>query len=138
MYEDEGSPFAQLTARDWAVFALVARGMSNEEVASTLHIAGGTTRMHVRELLRKLNVRSRQEVARLFERIGTVEGTVKAWRGDTGVLTSPEVTGEVLTGAWVLEGPEREVAPGDWVEFRYGPLPPSSSYPYQALWVRKL
>ncbi len=79
MYEDEGSPFADLTAREWAVFSLVASGMSHHEVASALHIASGTTRIHVRELLWKLNVGSRKEVARLFGPGGTVVGTVKAW-----------------------------------------------------------
>jgi DNA-binding CsgD family transcriptional regulator len=135
--EDESTPFAHLTPREWAVFPLVARGMSDHEIASTLSIADGTARIHVRQILQKLNVKSRREVAQVFDRMGKVVGVVKAWQGDMGVLTSPDVPGEVLTLAKVLEGTDRELAPGDRVEFRYGPLSPSSNY-HQALWVRKL
>jgi DNA-binding CsgD family transcriptional regulator len=138
MSEDEGTPFANLTPREWAVFPLVARGMSDDEIASTLNLAGGTTRIHVRQLLQKLNLKGRREVAQVFEQMGKVVGVVKAWQSDRGVLTSPDVPGEVLAWAEVLEGTDRELAPGDQVEFRYGPLPPSSTYPHQALWVRKL
>ncbi len=138
MSEDEGTPFTHLTPREWAVFPLVARGMSDHEIASTLFVADGTTRIHVRQLLQKLNVKSRREVAQVFERMGKVVGVVKAWQGDMGVLTSPDVLGEVWAGTEVLEGTDPELAPGDQVEFRYGPLPPSSNHPHQALWVRKL
>jgi two-component system nitrate/nitrite response regulator NarP len=37
----------------------VARGLSNKEIATTLHISEETVKVHIRNMLRKLDVRSR-------------------------------------------------------------------------------
>ena len=42
---------------------LVAKGMSNKEIAAELVIAENTVRNHVRNILEKLQVRSRIEAA---------------------------------------------------------------------------
>lgn len=53
------NPFRQLTERELDVLQEVARGLSNKEIAMTLHISEETVKVHIRNLLRKLDVRSR-------------------------------------------------------------------------------
>ncbi|MGK3143278.1 response regulator [Pantoea sp. C2G6] len=52
-------PLRQLTDREQDVLQEVARGLSNKEIATILHISEETVKVHIRNLLRKLNVRSR-------------------------------------------------------------------------------
>lgn len=53
------NPFRQLTERELDVLQEVARGLSNKEIATTLHISEETVKVHIRNMLRKLDVRSR-------------------------------------------------------------------------------
>jgi len=53
----------KLTPRQREVLPLLARGMSNKEIARTLRIAEGTTKIHASGLLRVLGVRNRTEAA---------------------------------------------------------------------------
>jgi len=64
--EFSSNPFASLTERELDVLQEVARGMSNKEVAVTLHISEETVKVHIRNLLRKLNVRSRVAATVLY------------------------------------------------------------------------
>jgi DNA-binding CsgD family transcriptional regulator len=52
-----------LTARERGVARLAADGMSNPEIAQTLFITRRTVEKHVGEVLRKLNIRSRTDIA---------------------------------------------------------------------------
>lgn len=52
-------PLRQLTEREQDVLQEVARGLSNKEIATILHISEETVKVHIRNLLRKLDVRSR-------------------------------------------------------------------------------
>lgn len=56
---DDGS----LTERERQILQLIATGMSNKHIARQLGISDGTVKVHVKNLLRKLNMRSRLEAA---------------------------------------------------------------------------
>jgi two-component system nitrate/nitrite response regulator NarP len=67
--EDVGGsndPFSVLTERELDVLHELARGLSNKQIASVLDISEQTVKVHIRNLLRKLNVRSRVAATILF------------------------------------------------------------------------
>jgi predicted ATPase/DNA-binding CsgD family transcriptional regulator/DNA-binding XRE family transcriptional regulator len=65
----EGSPTqradtrAVLTARESEVAALIARGLTNRQIAEALIITAGTAALHVEHIRAKLGVRSRAQIA---------------------------------------------------------------------------
>jgi len=59
--EMEQFPTPVLTVRELEVLKLVARGMSNKEVADQLFISENTVKNHVRNILEKLHLHSRME-----------------------------------------------------------------------------
>ena len=59
-----------LTARQTEVLALVAAGMSNQEIAAALHVTERTVKYHVSEILSRLQLRSRYELARYAKEQG--------------------------------------------------------------------
>lgn len=54
---------AGLTDRERQILELVAQGLSNKHIARELNITEGTVKVHVKHLLKKLNLRSRVEAA---------------------------------------------------------------------------
>ncbi len=65
----------KLTDRETEVLRLVARGMSNKEIAADLVIAENTVKNHVRNILEKLQLRSRMEAALYAVREKLVDAT---------------------------------------------------------------
>lgn len=70
--------FRSLTPREKEILRLIADGLSNKMIARELDITEGTVKVHVKHLLKKLNLRSRVEVA--------------VWAVDQGLREQP-VTG---------------------------------------------
>lgn len=58
-----GSLMDQLTQREREILACLARGKSNKAIAQELHISADTVKLHVRNVLAKLNLSSRVEAA---------------------------------------------------------------------------
>lgn len=61
--EQKQSPFSDLTPRELEILCLLADGQSNKVIARNLGISDGTVKLHVKAILRKLEVHSRVEAA---------------------------------------------------------------------------
>jgi len=61
--EVSATPFSELTPREMEILCLLAEGQSNKVIARNLGISDGTVKLHVKAVLRKLNVHSRVEAA---------------------------------------------------------------------------
>ncbi|MGY0614837.1 two-component system response regulator NarL [Vibrio sp. FJH11] len=57
------SPLKSLTSREHEILSLIAKGMSNKLIAHELKITDATVKVHVKNLLKKINVSSRLEAA---------------------------------------------------------------------------
>ncbi|MEQ9892185.1 nitrate/nitrite response regulator protein NarP [Pectobacterium aroidearum] len=64
--QETPSPFTVLTERELDVLQEVASGLSNKQIASVLYISEETVKVHIRNMLRKLNVRSRVAATVLY------------------------------------------------------------------------
>jgi DNA-binding NarL/FixJ family response regulator len=73
--EEERGNVPRLSDRELEVLRLVARGLSNREIATELVIAENTVKNHVRNILEKLQLRSRMEAAMYAVREKLVDAT---------------------------------------------------------------
>jgi DNA-binding NarL/FixJ family response regulator len=65
-----------LSGREQDVFSLIAAGMSNSEIAASLHLSAGTVKIHVGRILAKLGLRDRvQAVVLAYESTLVIPGT---------------------------------------------------------------
>ena len=71
------NPFSELTPREYEILTLLAEGQSNKVIARNLGISDGTVKLHVKAILRKLNVSSRITAA-----VMAVEHGVRASTSD--------------------------------------------------------
>jgi DNA-binding NarL/FixJ family response regulator len=70
----EAAPaLAELSARELEVLQLLARGLSNAEIADELVIGEATVKTHVARILRKLDVRDRVQAVVIAYESGVVE-----------------------------------------------------------------
>jgi DNA-binding CsgD family transcriptional regulator/tetratricopeptide (TPR) repeat protein len=75
---DESNPIEEhlgLTRREAEVLALVARGLTNREIAAELVISVKTASVHVSHILRKLDAPNRLEAAAIAHRVGSPNRT---------------------------------------------------------------
>jgi DNA-binding NarL/FixJ family response regulator len=70
--QDRDAVLSQLTDREQAVFAQLAAGRSNREIASELHLAEGTVKVHVGRILAKLGLRDRVQAVVLAYESGLI------------------------------------------------------------------
>jgi DNA-binding CsgD family transcriptional regulator len=66
-------PLGVLTKREREVLDLLARGLTNPEIAKRLYISTSTAKVHVRHILRKLGARSRLQAALVYRDVLGVE-----------------------------------------------------------------
>jgi DNA-binding CsgD family transcriptional regulator len=71
--EDEG-----LTARQHEIAELVARGLTNKQIAQRLGISRYTAETHVRNILERLGAASRSEIATWFTRRSSVDAGTRS------------------------------------------------------------
>ncbi|MDN2663194.1 two-component system response regulator NarL [Psychromonas sp. 14N.309.X.WAT.B.A12] len=57
---------ATLTRRESQIMGEISKGLSNKEISDNLNISEGTVKVHVKSLLKKLEIKSRVEAAVLF------------------------------------------------------------------------
>jgi two-component system, NarL family, nitrate/nitrite response regulator NarL len=69
---DREELFNSLSERQREVISLVVNGMTNREIASTLIITENTVKVHLRNILDKLDVRNRQQLAAVAAQSGLV------------------------------------------------------------------
>jgi DNA-binding NarL/FixJ family response regulator len=63
---------AELSEREREVLSLLARGLTNADIAARLHLSEGTVRNYVSAVLAKLNVSDRTQAAVIALRYGMV------------------------------------------------------------------
>ena len=73
--EEQRGNVPRLSDRELEVLRLVARGLSNRDIATELVIAENTVKNHVRNILEKLQLRSRMEAAMYAVREKLVDAT---------------------------------------------------------------
>jgi DNA-binding NarL/FixJ family response regulator len=65
---DDGLP--ALTGREREILVLIARGATNREIASALHLSPHTVKEHTSSLYRKLGARNRADAVQRAQRLG--------------------------------------------------------------------
>jgi DNA-binding NarL/FixJ family response regulator len=70
---DRDALLSRLTDRERAVFARLAAGLSNREIAGEMHLSQGTVKVHVGRILAKLGLRDRIQAVVLAYESGLIK-----------------------------------------------------------------
>jgi two-component system, NarL family, nitrate/nitrite response regulator NarL len=70
--DDQGELFNSLSERQREIISLIVDGLTNREIASTLIITENTVKVHLRNILDKLDLRNRQQLAAVAVQKGLV------------------------------------------------------------------
>jgi two-component system response regulator DevR len=65
-----GEDRAALTGREREVVSLIAEGFTNREIGEAIFVSESTVKFHIRNVMRKLDVHHRAEVAYAASRLG--------------------------------------------------------------------
>ncbi|WP_354625703.1 two-component system response regulator NarL [Psychromonas sp. MME2] len=57
---------AKLTKREVQILQEISKGLSNRDISENIHISEGTVKVHVKSLLKKLQIKSRVEAAVIY------------------------------------------------------------------------
>ena len=71
-HNDGAGLTADLTSRQQQVLVQLASGATNKEIGRNLEIAEVTVKLHIRQILRKINARNRAEAASIATRAGLI------------------------------------------------------------------
>ncbi len=71
-----------LTFREQDILALIAGGMTNKMIARELEISDGTVKVHVKNMMRKLKVRSRLEAAVWALGLGAEKSAARSFKNE--------------------------------------------------------
>lgn len=63
-----------LTQREWQVLGLIYSGLSNEQIAQEMDVAGTTVKTHIRNLYQKLNISNRRQALTTAEKLVEMMG----------------------------------------------------------------
>lgn len=77
VHQPSGGRLAQLTPREREVVALVATGLSNDEIAAQFVISPATVKTHVTRALRKLEARDRSQLVAIAYQCGLARPGVR-------------------------------------------------------------
>ena len=81
----KGNPFksVKMTGREREVVELIAEGLSNKQIAAQLNLAVDTVKSHVHNILEKLSLHTRLEIASFRHLGGPIDGHPRAKGGKT-------------------------------------------------------
>lgn len=81
--------FSDLTPREMEILCQLAAGLSNKAIARELGISDGTVKLHVKAILRKLEVRSRVEAAVIAVERGLCSNSLPHPNAGSAARTTP-------------------------------------------------